>query len=324
MDTLTLAYDVGGTRIKAGLVDADGHVVAREVERTYSLRPATDVLRQMESIGRRLMDSSESSIGSMGVAFTGVIDSTTGTVLQLNGKFPGIEGISVADYLRTRFELPIAVENDARAFAIGEWLHGGGRGEPNLVCMTIGTGIGSGVILNGAVLRTQGHIGGILGGHIPVEVNGRRCSCGNRGCLETVGSVTALLSSVKEALARGCESELMASYVDDAMSLTGEMVVEAADAGDVVCLEAVHRWQQAIGTGVVSMIHAYDPDCVVLGGGIVHSQGGKLLSAIKGYVAEHAWTYPHGRVSIRAAELGDDAALIGASATIRRYMEMNA
>ncbi len=302
-----LAYDVGGTRIKSGLVSREGKVIRRLVVPTQGHLGAQHVLERLVELGRELVG--DEVLEGIGVGFTGVIDTSTGTVLQLNGKIPDIEGVSVGGYLQEVFGVPTKVDNDARVYALGEWVYGAGKGYEDVVCVTIGTGVGTGVISGGKLLRSSGRLAGILGGHFTVEVDGELCSCGNVGCWEVYASATALVGMVRRHLERGCGSGLVGRQVDV------EGVLGAVEGGDELACWVFERWVRYLASGVVTLVHAYDPQVVVLGGGVM-GRGELVLPKVREYVARHAWTYPKGRVEVRGAELGDDAALLGAVALV--------
>lgn len=320
MNELFLAFDVGGTRIKSGIVDADGNVIRHRIDPTEGHLGVDSLLARMVAIGQKLSTDLPTgrSLHAIGVAFTGVIDPDKGEVLLLNGKIPDIEGAKIGPQLADQFDVPCWVDNDTRVYTIGEWQHGAGKGFDNVVCITLGTGIGSGVIANGQIMQTQGMIGGILGGHFTVDCDGPLCSCGNRGCLEAVASVPALLTFVRDHLSRGYPSVLAEQVSEDLHDLNVGMVLKAVGDDDALATFAFDRWTQRIGAGVVTLIHAYDPDVVVIGGGVMHASD-VVLPPIQRYVREHAWTWPKGRTLVRASRLGDDAALVGAAAlaTIR-------
>lgn len=307
---LYLTYDVGGTRLKCGIVDREGRIRARRLIPTEGAAGADDLLARMIALGRELTTETHElgDLKGIGVAFTGVIDPGAGRVLLLNGKIPDIEGVEVGPRLAAAFSVPASVDNDTRVYTLGEWHYGAARGADNVVGVTVGTGIGSGVVLDGRLLRTGGMVGGLLGGHLTVDLHGPLCSCGNRGCLETVASVPALVSTVRDHLARGCASSLQGMN-----GLSAERIIEAVATGDELATILFERWTTFLGAGLVSMIHAYDPDVLVIGGGIIQA-GEVVLAPLRSYVARHAWTYPKDRVALRASALGDDAALIGGAA----------
>ena len=185
----------------------------------------------------------------------------------------------------------------------GEWAHGAGRGSCNMVCLTLGTGIGSGVVMGGRVLRGPRGVAGILAGHLTVQVDGPRCICGNLGCLEALIGTGGLIRAAGLALATGRPSALRDGPLDPVR-------IFAAAAGDAPAREVVRDFARRLGAGVVTMIHACDPDVVVPGGGMARAAP-QFLPAVQAYVDAHDWTTPLGRVRVVPAALGDEAALVG-------------
>ena len=322
MPDVYLTFDVGGTRIKSGLVEERGAILARRTVPTEGERGADDLIGRLVAVGHDLCHDlrPDDRLRAIGIAFTGVIDPERGVVLQLNGKIPDIAGVEVGPRLSAAFGIPAWIDNDTRVYTVGEWQYGAGRGHGDVVCITIGTGIGSGVVTRGRLMHTRGMVGGILGGHLTVDVNGPLCSCGNRGCLESVASVPAFLAFIRDHLARGCSSQLADQAGPGGSALSAEMVLEQVRVGDELATFAFERWTRHIGAGLVTLIHVHDPDVVIVGGGILH-QADIILPPIQAYVQRHAWTWPKGRTLVRAAELGDDAALIGGAALARLQIE---
>lgn len=307
-----LCFDVGGTRIKGGLIAPDGRVLARQTVPTEGSRGASHVLRVIRELGERLLKEvgTPPDLAGVGIAMTGVIDPERNVVVQLNGKIPGIEGMPMGQLLAEHFQVPVHMENDSLVYTLGEWRFGAGRGVDNLVCITLGTGVGTGVVINGRLLRTRHLLAGILGGHFTVDPDGPTCSCGNVGCLETFASVTALVQDVRWHLQRGCRSTLLAQYERSPDSVDAPAILKAVSEGDELATERWRRYTRYVGVGIVNLIHAYDPELVVIGGGI-SSVGPLLIDPVREYVKRFAWTEPRGRVDVRPAQLQDDAALLG-------------
>jgi len=215
------------------------------------------------------------------------------------------------EVLQQRFNLPVAVENDARLYGLGEMVAGAAKGVANLVCLTLGTGVGCCVVHDGYIARGSHSTGGILGGHMTIEVNGPVCSCGNIGCVEALCSAPALVAATTARLAAYPDHSLNAEQ-----PLTPERIFAAAAGGDSVVGEVVAMYVRHLAAAVVSYIHVHDPDVVVLGGGIMHAAD-QILPPVHAYVGAHTWTSPQRLVPVHAAALGDQAALIGAAALAR-------
>jgi len=309
-----LACDLGGTRIKLGIV-RDGRILAQEA------LPA----RSEEGLGARLPALTEGlrdlctrqaialgSCAGVAVSFPSLVDVRSGRILAEFGKYRDGPGVSLRAWAGETLGLPLAIENDARMALIGEWRHGAGRGCDNVVMVTLGTGLGTSAIIEGRVLRGRHGQAGCLGGHLTVRYGGRDCSCGNIGCAEAEAS-TAGLAQIARAQSDFALSPLAAEPVLDYAA-----VFRHAASGDP-CARTLRDHSLLVWSAlVVNLIHAYDPERVVLGGGIMAS-GEEILRAVRLYVDRHANT-PWGRLEIVASELGDQAALVAGEWLIREQL----
>lgn len=309
-DAIVIACDVGGTRIKLGLVQS-GRLLARNEIDSAPREGMRRVLRDLEIEIKRLCRKAAlpgNSLAGMGMAFPGIVDPETGRILSTPaGKFDDARQMDIAREIRRRIGIPVLVSNDANAALMGEWKLGAVRGYHSAVMLTLGTGIGTSAIIEGKPLRGRHGQAGCLGGHITVNLEGENCPCGNIGCAETEAS-TWVLSH------RAARHPLYASsrLARIGKKLDYAAIFKWADAGDSVAVslrnEAIDAWS----TVLVTLIHAYDPECAVIGGGIMAS-GPFILKRMRRYAARHAWT-PWGRVRIKAAALGNDAGMLGAAA----------
>jgi glucokinase len=300
-----LAFDLGGTRIKAGIVRG-ATISSLLIEATNEGQDGTDVLAGLLRLGRRLGD--EHDVAAVGMSVKGIVDAQRGVILDVKERLAGLIGRPLAAIIARELGRPVVVENDARMYALGEWRHGAGRGRDNMVCLTLGTGVGSGVVVGGRLLRGPRGVGGILAGHVGVQIDGSVCTCGNMGCLEALIGTAGFLRLAAEALARDRAPSALRHA-----PLTPQRIFEAAAAGDAPAQALAQRFAIYLGAGIVTAIHAYDPDVVVLGGGVMHSFA-PFLPDVQAYVDAHTWTVPRGRVRVVPAALGDAAALIGVAA----------
>jgi glucokinase len=303
----TLAFDVGGTRLKAGLVSAQTLSSFSTINLDQRAK-AGGALASVLHIGRRLL--AEQQIDVVGLAIRGIVDPVSGTLLDVNGPLSEYIGQSIALPIAEALGVPVFLENDARMYALGELVCGAGRAYQNIVCLTLGTGVGCSVALERRILRGSRGVGGILAGHITVQVDGPSCTCGNRGCLEALIGTAALTQAIQEALRSEPSSLLRDSPADP------QQLFRAAAAGDALASILVERFTRHLGAGIVSLIHTYDPDVVILGGGILHASA-QFLPGVQAYVDTHAWTLPRRRVKVVSAQLGDTAALLGIAALIQ-------
>jgi glucokinase len=314
-----LACDLGGTWMKLGLLEG-GRIVAQEVIPAHSDIGLGPRLPDLAAALRRLVASRGlklSDCAGVAVSFPALVNPETGRILDEYGKYRDAPGVDLPAWAKQTLGLPLAIENDARMALIGEWQHGAGRGCDNLVIVTLGTGIGTSALIQGRVLRGQHGQAGCLSGHLSVRYSGRKCSCGNLGCAEAEAS-TAFLAEIAAERADFAASALRGEPVLDYAA-----VFRHAAAGDS-CAAAIRDHSLLVwATLVVNLIVAYDPERVIIGGGILASRD-VILPAIQQYVDRHAHT-PWGRVRVVGAELGDASALHAAEWLLRdKFPRLNA
>jgi glucokinase len=307
-----LACDLGGTRLKIGVV-RDASVLAQTVVPANSKQGLAPQLPVLRAAWLQLLGESKLTPGDcagISVAFPSLVDPSTGRVLAEYGKFADAMGIDLRAWAQRELGLPLAIENDARMALIGEWRAGAGRDCDNLVMMTLGTGLGTSAIIEGRVLRGGHGQAGVLGGHMSVRYDGgRKCNCGNVGCAEAEAS-TLFLHEMAVTL-----PEWDSSALRRAATLNYALVFQHAAAGDPCAVALREHSLRVWGTVAVNLIHAYDPENLILGGGIM-AGADVVLPAIQHHVQRHAHT-PWGRVQVVASKLGDNAALLGGEWLLR-------
>ncbi len=310
-----LGYDVGGTRTKVGVVSDDGEVLdARVVEVDH--QPFEAVWRQIlayadEAVERRGQDG----LRGIGVAAPGLVEPGFG-VRNLPGKVPGIEDFPIRERLETRFGVPARCVNDGAAAILAEWRFGAARGHEDAVGLTIGTGIGAGAIIGGRPLATKNLAGGVSFGHATIAIGGRTCLCGNVGCAETLVSANAVVARMRDYVTRKVPSTITEAYQQDPGAITFRTLIEGVDAGDRVAREIMQHFCRDLGATIVTAIHAYDPEVVVLSGGPM-AQADHFLPQVQAYVDRYAFRYPKERIiPIRRAERSDHAGVLGAVARV--------
>jgi glucokinase len=300
-----LAIDLGGTRIKLGIVHG-GVVRARDQLPAQSDQGLAARLPDIAAALRNLCAvtgiAAEESVG-IGLSFPSIVDHSTGRVLAEYGKYADAMDLDLRAWARNEFGLPLEIENDARAALMGEWKFGAARGFNDVAMVTLGTGLGTAAIMEGKLVRGRHSQAAVLSGHFTVRTNGRRCSCGNVGCSEAEAS-TAFLRRIATARDDFQTSRLASEPVIDY-----EAVFRLAAAGDACAealrIDAITVWG-ALGVG---LIHAYDPELLIFGGGIM-AGAARFFPEVQEYIREHAHT-PWGEVRVVQAQLGDDAALLG-------------
>jgi glucokinase len=301
-----IGIDLGGSHATIALVNDDQILGSRSVslDSTQPLRPALDVFAEaIRSLLTEVrMDPTECE--GLALGFCGLADARIGRVVSTNKKYEDAPSIDFDAWSRQEFGLRVAIENDARMALLGERHAGAARGCDDVVMITLGTGIGGAAMIQGKLLRGKHAQAGCLGGHLPAKVGGRPCTCGAMGCLEAEASGWSL-----PLLAREWHG-FSTSKLADQDNIDFKMLFELAGAGDLVAVEVLDYCLKVWATGAVGLIHAYDPERIVIGGGVMRSAA-VILPYIQTYVKQHAWT-PWGKVEIVAAQLGNDAGLFGA------------
>jgi glucokinase len=312
--SLTCGVDVGGTKILGGVVDEDGTIV----EELQVVSPATDVAAIEEAITRVVVElSGRHPVEAVGIGAAGYIDKSRSLVMFAPN--PAWGDLDLRAEIEARVDLPVIVENDANAAAWGEFRFGAGEDVDDLLLITVGTGVGGGVVLDGRLHRGGFGVGGEVG-HMRVVPHGAPCGCGNHGCLEAYGSGSAL---VREARAAAVGGSLLARPLldragGDPAAITGPMITECAQAGDPFAVEQLAELGRWLGEGVASLAAVLDPAAVVVGGG-VSAAGDLLLDPIRASFARELTGRGHRPLAeVRLARLGNRAGLIGA-ADLARY-----
>lgn len=301
-----LAVDLGGSHAACAVV-ADREVVAVE---TVSLESAHGLAGALPAIagalGRAASRAGVPVSGCAGLAFgfCGLVDSSAGRVLSTNAKYDDAPGLDLPRWCRESLGVPFRLENDARLALLGERHAGAARGTDDAVLMTLGTGVGGAAMIGGRLLRGKHFQAGVLGGHLVADFEGRPCTCGGVGCVEAEASTWALPDLCRQV--PGFESSALAR----GGRLDFEALFARAAEGDTVAVAVRDRCLAVWASGAVAMVHAWDPEVLVVGGGVMRNAAA-VLPAIEAHVRRHAWT-PWGKVAVRAAALGERAALLGA------------
>lgn len=301
-----LAIDLGGTHATCGIVE-DRTILACEAIPADSAKSLSALLPRVIETFHRLAQKTGLSIHDCeGVAagFAGLVDTRAGRVVSTNAKYEGAPQLDLPGWSRANLGLPLRIENDARMALLGEVYAGAASGFTEVVMMTLGTGIGGVAMIEGKLLRGKHSQAGCLGGHLPVLFTGRRCTCGAIGCAEAEAGGWSLPLIVNEW--PGASASALAKYQNVGFK---ELFAEAA-AGDQVALAIRDRCISVWCADAVALVHAYDPELIVMGGGVMKSAA-IILPVVEAHVQKYAWT-PWGKVQVRAAKLGNDAALLGA------------
>ncbi|MFH0812074.1 MAG: ROK family protein [Pseudomonadota bacterium] len=313
MEKLAIAVDLGGTNIRVGAIDEAGKLWGR-------IKQTTLVEKGKESVVYSLITAIETlyktcpktQVIGIGLGVAGAVDIEKGTITQ-SPNFPGWENYPLKSALQARLPetIPIVLDNDANAAALGERWKGAGRGTNDLICLTLGTGIGGGIIINGKLLHGVDGMAGEVG-HITVDPHGPRCSCGNYGCLEALASATAIKREAMKAAIVSPESELNKRSKEDREAITPELVYHLAESGDPVSRTIYQTMGKYLGIGIASLINVFNPEMVIIGGGVSRAWN-MFMPATQAEVNTRAFKIPAQRAKIVPALLGDDAGLLGAA-----------
>ncbi|SHK21631.1 glucokinase [Anaerobranca californiensis DSM 14826] len=312
MEKLIIGVDLGGTNIAAALVKNDGSIVEKISNPTEANKGKDMVITNLMATIEELLGYVEDNkkIKGIGIGIPGVCDIEKGLVKFAPNLF--WENVEIVKILESKFNLPVFIDNDANAAALGEVWCGAGKGKKNIVCITLGTGVGCGIILNGAIFHGAGNGAGELG-HITVKEDGPKCNCGNNGCLEVLVAAPAIAKMGKEALLKG---DTLLKTITDREKLTAKDVFDAAKKGDKVCLDIIGNVANNLGLAIANVINILNPEMIIIGGGVA-AAGDILFNPLKEVVAKRALKDLYKDVEIVSAQLGNNAGIIGAAALVK-------
>lgn len=302
-----LAVDIGGTAVKIGLVDGEGSFLLTSeypVDFDGYETPVLDTV--IRSCGLFLEEKGIdcSGLRAIGVSATGSINTVEGTVDGSAGHIKNWKGSKIRERMEARFHVPVYVLNDANAAALGEVWLGAARGKRNVVAVTIGTGVGGGIIVNSELLLGASGFAGEIG-HITIQYGGRECPCGNVGCLEEYASMTALVKRVRQEFAAGRLQGLPEGEVN------GRLIFREMEKGNQEIIRIAEDWMGYIAAGIRGFVHIFNPEMVIIGGG-VSSQKELFIDKVREKVLERIHPEFAGGLEIAAAQLANRAGMAGA------------
>lgn len=314
-----LGIDLGGTNIVAGVVDQNYNIIATAKRKTNCPRPAEEIADDMAAVALEAIKNAglqKSDIDAAGVGSPGAIDPQNGIVSYSNNL--GFFDVKLADMLKDRTGIDFYLENDANAAAYGEYIAGAGRGSKNFIMITLGTGVGGGVIIDGKIYAGSNYAGAELG-HVVISMNGEACSCGRLGCWEAYASATALIRQTKQAMLRYPNS-LMWQLVDgDINAVSGKTAFNAMRQGDTAAKAVVDNYIYYVAVGIANNINIFQPEVLCIGGGI-SKEGDYLTLPVKQIVEGENYTRNLSKkTEIKTAQLGNDAGIIGAAFICNLY-----
>lgn len=315
-----IGIDLGGTNIAVGIVDENGKIVAQGSTPTMNDRSYQEIVKDMADLSLNLIEKaglSVSDIKAAGIGSPGSIDSKNGVVIYANNL--RFDNAPLRAELQKYINVPVAVENDANAAAFGEYSATGTKSDC-FVAVTLGTGVGGGIVIDGKIFRGFNGAAGEVG-HTTLVTDGVLCSCGKKGCWEAYASVTALIRQTKVAIEKHPESLMVELMKNNNNEVSGRTAFDAAKRGDAAAQEVVDQYVKYVADGVTDLINIFQPETLVISGGISR-EGEYLVEPVRNYVKENG--YNKGMLpmtKIQAATLLNDAGIVGAAFAAKALVE---
>ncbi len=308
-----IGVDLGGTNIAVGVVTEDMKIIGRGKVKTRCPRPAAEIFDDIAlAVEMAVKDAgiSMDEVVSVGVGTPGSVNKDTGYIEFANNL--AFDNVPAKEMLEERIGKTVYLDNDANCAALGEAIAGVGKGVGNFVAVTLGTGVGSGIIVNGKIVSGVNYAAGEMG-HTVIVVNGKQCNCGRKGCWEQYASATALISQTKEAMLEDKESKMWQLVNGNIDNASGRTAFDAMRLGDETAKKVVDNYIYYVTVGVINIINTFQPEYVCVGGGISH-EGETLLAPMREHIKNECYSiHAKKQTKVVAAELGNDAGIFGAA-----------
>ena len=312
-----IGVDIGGTNVKIALVDEKGVIAySNSVPTRAEMGYEYTIQNIISTIKDSLKESNNdiSNIGGIGFGLPGQIDSVNG-IVRLLPNIPGWVEVPLAKIVKDEFKVPVKLDNDVRVATLGELNFGAGKGCQNLVCLTVGTGVGSGIVLNGQLVRGASMTAGEIGHVIVEKDNGEICGCGSRGCLEAYASGPSVVKMAKDYIAGGKSTKF--KEIAAGNEITPFMVYEAAKQGDAVAKQIFNIVGEYLGVALVSVVNLLNPEKIIVGGGVGQA-GDLILDPIREAIKKRCIPTSAAAVEVVPAQLGESAGVVGASLLVNQ------
>ncbi len=306
-----IGVDLGGTNLKTGLVNMDGNILKKVVTDTGGGKDV--VLEQIVNSIKNIISNSgkdKSEITGIGIGTPGLVDSEKGIIRGLTN-IEGFENVHMKEYVECALDIPTSVDNDVNVMAYGELKCGAGKNAMNIVCLTLGTGVGGGIIIDGEIYRGSSLSAGEIG-HIPVNINGPKCICGGRACLESYIGRDRIIKRTIEKLTQRKESIIPKLVEGDLEKITPKIIYEAAAAGDMLAIEIWRETAQYLATALAGIINVLNPELIVIGGGVANA-GKYLFDPLRDMIKKRVFPFLAEKTKIVRAQLGEEAGIIGSA-----------
>lgn len=308
-----VGVDLGGTNIAVGVIDDNLKIIGKASVKTNCPRPAEEIFDDISKAVDMAIENagvSKNDIKSVGIGTPGTVNKENGYIEFSNNL--EFEQVPAKEMLEERIGKPVYLDNDANCAALGEAVAGCGKGAKNFVAVTLGTGVGSGIIIDGKIVNGSNFAGGEMG-HMVICVDGLNCNCGRKGCWEQYASATALISQTKAAMLENKDSAMWNIVNGNIDAVNGRTSFDAMRAGDKTAIEVVNKYVHYVSVGVTNIINALQPEFICVGGGIANEKD-TLLNPVRTEVNKERYSrYSKKQCEIIAAELGNDAGIYGAA-----------
>ena len=308
-----VGIDLGGTNIVAGVVDEQYNILAKASTKTNCPRPDREIARDMAKMAIQAVENAKLTMDQIewvGIGTPGIANSRDGVIEYSNNL--GFVNTPMVKYIQEDIDKPVFVENDANAAAYGEFVAGAAKGANNAVCITLGTGVGGGIVIDGKIYAGSNFAGAEIG-HTVISVDGPQCTCGRKGCFEVFSSATGLIRMTKESMAQNPDSSMHKLVAERGGKVSARIAFDAMRLGDAAAKAVVDDFIKYLAAGITNTINIFQPDILCIGGGVCN-EGDALLLPVKELVAKEVYTRNSKQnTEIVIAKLGNDAGIIGAA-----------
>ena len=308
-----VGIDLGGTNIVAGVVDEQYNILAKASTKTNCPRPDREIAKDMAKMAIQAVENAKLTMDQIewvGIGTPGIANSRDGVIEYSNNL--GFVNTPMVKYIQEDIDKPVFVENDANAAAYGEFVAGAAKGANNAVCITLGTGVGGGIVIDGKIYAGSNFAGAEIG-HTVISVDGPQCTCGRKGCFEVFSSATGLIRMTKESMAQNPDSSMHKLVAERGGKVSARIAFDAMRLGDAAAKAVVDDFIKYLAAGITNTINIFQPDILCIGGGICNERE-TLLAPVRAYVDQEQHTMTTAKkTKICRAELGNDAGIIGAA-----------
>ena len=307
-----IGIDLGGTNIAVGLVDDAGTIIHKESAPTLAKRHYSEIIKDMANLSLKVVKDAGydlNKVKAIGIGSPGTPDNEKGLLIYTNNI--NFYNVPMREEMQKHINLPVYIENDANCAALAEAIAGAAKDARSCIAITLGTGVGGGIIIDKKIYSGFNHAGGELG-HTIIQIDGEPCTCGRKGCWETYASATALVRQTKKAAKENPDSLIYKMVNGDIEKIGGKTAFDASRAGDAVGASVVKTYIRYIAEGIINVINIFQPEILVIGGGIC-KEGDYLLNPLKEIVKKHVYSKDIPQTEIKVAQLGNDAGIIGAA-----------